>query len=194
MTHLTPEQFVDALEERNDRRTADHLERCEICRRELAALTATWRDAESVPRTEPSPLFWDHFSRRVREATDLQAMPVASPFGRFVQGAWRPLATMAVAVGALALVVLLRPPSRSAEPGAVATTASVTTLESVDRVVDEGMLNVVAAAATDLKVEEIHQMVRPTADATSAAIEDLTPEQRVELIRLIKLQMKGSVE
>ena len=57
---------------------------------------------------------------------------------------------------------------------------------------DDGSLNVVAAVAADLKTDELQQVARPSADATGAAIEDLTPAQCAELMRLIKTQMSGA--
>jgi hypothetical protein len=191
MTHLTPDQFVDAIEDRDrlERQAVTHLDRCETCRQQLASLTDTWREAQAVTLPEPSPLFWDHFSRRVREATDLQGMPATSPLGRLWQDAWRPITMLAVTCSAVALVLVLRP-TPSAEPGGGSTASA--TVAHMDTAADDGVLNIVAAAAADLEAEELQQVARPSADATSAAIEDLTPEQRAELVRLIKAHMKGS--
>jgi hypothetical protein len=38
----------------------------------------------------------------------------------------------------------------------------------------------------------VQPVARPSADATAAAIEDLTPAQCAELMRLIKSQMSGA--
>jgi len=190
MTHLTPDQFVDAVEDRDrlDRQAAAHLGQCEACRQELTSLTESWHETAAVTLSEPSPLFWDHFSRRVREATDLQAMPPASTFGRFWQDAWRPVLTLAVTCSAVALMLVLRP----AAPVDPARGTTGSTVAQADTAADDGVLNVVAAAAADLEAEELQQVARPSSDATNAAIEDLTPEQRAELVRLIKAHMKSS--
>jgi hypothetical protein len=68
MTHLTPDEIIDAVEHTlaPDRRA--HLASCADCRKETADVAAMLREAESVATFEPSPLFWDHFSDRVRRA------------------------------------------------------------------------------------------------------------------------------
>jgi hypothetical protein len=192
MMHLTPDQFVDAVEDRDrlDRQAAAHLGQCDACRQQLASLTEAWHETTAVTLPEPSPLFWDHFSRRVREATDRQALPATSTFGRFWQDAWRPVVTLAVTCTAVALVLVLRP-AAPVDPARGLATGS-TTVAQVDAAADDGVLSVVAAAAADLEAEELQQVARPSADATSAAIEDLTPEQRAEMVRLIKAHMKSS--
>jgi hypothetical protein len=67
--HLSPEEFVDALEGTASSVSATHLRECESCRAELADMRSVLDDARAVEASEPSPLFWDHFSARVKGAT-----------------------------------------------------------------------------------------------------------------------------
>jgi hypothetical protein len=46
--------------------------------------------------------------------------------------------------------------------------------------------------ASDLAPDQLQQAARPTADATSAALEDLSPEQRAAFARLIKTHISGT--
>jgi hypothetical protein len=67
MTHLSPDELIDALD---GVRHQAHLACCERCQRELAELAAVLADAKQASVPEPSPLFWPHFSQRVRTAID----------------------------------------------------------------------------------------------------------------------------
>jgi len=99
VTHLTPEEFVDAAEETLPAERRAHLEACEACRGEVARLAALLREARELPVPEPSPMFWDHFSARVREAVAGQPQ---APRGWSGWLRWPVL----LPAGALALLVL----------------------------------------------------------------------------------------
>jgi hypothetical protein len=194
MTHLTPDQFVDAVEGRVERHpgAASHLAVCENCRAELSSLTEVLSTARAVDLPEPSPLFWEHFSRRVRAAVESESTPRRA--GWFA-GAWRPVVLLGAAGGALALVLVLRPSPVSAPilPSSqfADATVAVTPVADVESS-DDVRLSVMAAMAKDLEAEEFQQAVRPSADAAGAALEDLTVEQREALVRLIKARMIGA--
>jgi hypothetical protein len=199
MTHLSPDQLVDALEGQATLResAAEHLATCEHCQAELAAMAETLGEARTWAMPEPSPLFWEHLSRRVRAATSEEALPLAPSWSDVWSRTWRPLAAVVATAGALALMFVLRSAHVSA-PGTsagVATTAAVesaaVTTPGADEASDEA-LNVMAVLAQDLRTEEVQQIARPSADATGAAIEDLTPAQRVALVKLIKSQTGGA--
>src|SRR5438876_1043875 len=73
--HLTPEELLDLAEGTRSPSSAPHLASCEECRGQLAELRNVMTTlAVDVP--EPSPLFWDHLSSRVREA--VAAEPASS--------------------------------------------------------------------------------------------------------------------
>ena len=76
MSHLTPEEFVDAVDGTLGPLSDDrlrHLKGCVRCRDELTSLGVTLRDTRAADIPEPSPLFWDHLSRRVRERISKEA-------------------------------------------------------------------------------------------------------------------------
>jgi hypothetical protein len=119
MKHLSTDQLLAAVD--GDTAHAAHVSSCESCRarvdelREIVALTT------QVDVPEPSPLFWDHFSERVREAVAAEPEAQHSRWGRrFGFGLTTSL------VGALAIIVIgfavtMRTgqpmPSRSTEAG-----------------------------------------------------------------------------
>src|SRR2546422_2820335 len=76
--HLAPEEMIDLAEGARAEAAVPHLQSCEACRQQIGALRATMSAVVDVPGAnvpEPSPLFWDHLSRRVREAVAAEGTP-----------------------------------------------------------------------------------------------------------------------
>jgi hypothetical protein len=76
MKHLSEERLVELLE--GGTAEADHLDRCKACRERFDTLRQTWgllRD-DAIP--EPSPLFWQHLSERVRLSIDAESLDMQS--------------------------------------------------------------------------------------------------------------------
>jgi hypothetical protein len=62
MTHLTPDELIDAIEGLLAADRQAHLAACDECQSQLASLSMTLSDAKASGVPEPSPLFWQHFS------------------------------------------------------------------------------------------------------------------------------------
>ncbi len=114
MTHFTSDQFIDAIDAIDaieakvelPRALSTHLAGCEACQTEFSSLADTLGEVRAVSMPEPSPLFWDHFSQRVRAVTSDEPLP--APAAGWQAGGWRAvLATVALAA-ALVLVVVMR--------------------------------------------------------------------------------------
>jgi hypothetical protein len=189
LMHLSPREFVEAVDRALSSDRLHHLDECESCRQHVAELRGLLQDAETLAGVpEPSPLFWEHFSRRVHAATvgQMRAAPRA-----WWRNGWRPLAAVAAVAGAVALVVVFRPapagpsagPARVASAGAVAGPVLAA---------DDASIALIADLAAELPPEELQQVARPTREATAAAIDQLTPEQCEVMVRLIKAQMDGT--
>jgi anti-sigma factor RsiW len=104
--HLRAEELVDLAEGTRAENSAPHLATCDRCRRDLDDLRAMMASLASERVPEPSPLFWDHLSERVRVAVAAQDPPRRS----WLDAApWRPLLTplSAVAVASLLIAVIL---------------------------------------------------------------------------------------
>jgi hypothetical protein len=99
VNHLTPDELIDAAEDVLDAERHRHLDTCELCGKEVDVLRALLREATGVKIPEPSPLFWDHFSARVRQAVAEERSPAVGWSRRF---GWSTLAP----VGALAAVLI----------------------------------------------------------------------------------------
>lgn len=122
MKHLNPEEFVDFLDGTLAGERSRHVDACAACRRQADALRAMTIDIRAVEVPEPSPLFWDHLSARVRRAA-VEPATAASSWRTWREWrtwrAWGLAAAMAVVV--LALIVGSRemnlPGARIAGPG-----------------------------------------------------------------------------
>lgn len=179
--HLTPEQFVDAIEQTIPADRQAHLAVCSQCAEQLLEMQSLMADvtiAGDVP--EPSPLFWDHLSARVREAVDAEPVPVA-----WWRAYWRPMVT---AVGALAVVVVavvLRPASAVVPPSESPALTEVALSDEA-----EAAFEMIGALAPSVPASDARAAgLEPARGATDAAFESLTQAQRRELIKLLKAEM-----
>jgi hypothetical protein len=66
--HLNEVELVDLAEGSRPESSAPHLASCERCRQQVLEMRRVVAAAADVPVPEPSPLFWDHLSDRVRQA------------------------------------------------------------------------------------------------------------------------------
>ena len=180
MTHLTPDELVDALDGVLEPSRTTHLDACEPCRQQLNNLGAVLRDTRQVDVPEPSPLYWQHLSARVRTAIDAEAAP-AGGWRHWVR--WPVLAPIA----ALALIVM-------ALAAAVPRQAAVTPDMSVDAAVDQPLDDSFAMVA-DL-VGDIDWDTAMSAGLTvgpgaaDQAMLELTSAEQQELSRLLRAELR----
>jgi hypothetical protein len=106
MTHLSPEELLDIAEGARPEHT--HLSACAACRDDVIEMRALMGAVAAADMPEPSPLFWDHLSSRVRDAVAVEAPPLRTRGDRwgwvFNVWSWR-LAAPITAFAAAALVV-----------------------------------------------------------------------------------------
>jgi hypothetical protein len=95
--HPSPDQLLAAAE--GSLEQASHIESCSSCRSEVQELRRALARISQVPVPEPSPLFWDHLSSRIREAITVEPAPIPSrrPFM---------LATLGALAGAIAIITI----------------------------------------------------------------------------------------
>jgi hypothetical protein len=98
MRHLDRPRLLALAEGTPDPDGAAHLVRCERCRDAVAGLRATLEALAAGAVPEPSPLFWEQFSNRVRDAVAEQPAPVERRWPRLAVAA-AVAATMIVAIG-----------------------------------------------------------------------------------------------
>ncbi len=180
MTHLTTDELVDAIDGVLDPARRSHLDTCAPCREQLTDLGQVLADAHAVAVPEPSPLFWQHLSSRVRQA--VAAEPAAA-------GGWRdwlrwpvlaPLAALTLIV--MALAIALPRPVPATGPGRSAQVDTDTTLPDSFAIVAElvGDLDWDTAASAGLTI---------TPGAADRAVLDLTASEQQELTRLLQAEL-----
>ncbi len=194
MRHLHPDELIDLAEGTRPDQSAPHLETCEACRRQLAELRAMMSSAARADVPEPSPLFWDHFSARVRDAVAAEGAPGG---GSLLGWRWSRVLTP-LSVGGFAVVVLafafmfgsrllapspLAPPSASVADAAAAEPA------------DDPSLDLVADLAAQVDWEgagDIGIGLRAHEDAADKAASQLSAGERRELRRLLQEELSHS--
>jgi anti-sigma factor RsiW len=192
--HLKEDQLVDLAEGTRPESSAPHLESCDACRRQLAELRAMMAVAADVDVPEPSPLFWDHLSERVRGTVAAQEPPRRAWLD---VARWRrsPMPAWAIAAASVIVVVVLssrlmapQPPAGSVAPPAtgVATTSTETI---VDAAAADASLMLVASLTSGLDLEGAGEAGLAPSGSAEQAIIQMDHDELRELQRLLKEEM-----
>jgi hypothetical protein len=183
-THLTQDEQIAALDGALEPGRMAHAQTCDLCRDAVAELRTVLARVAGADVPEPSPLFWDHFSARVKQAT---AVDDAS---RRTWN-WRSWLATAAALTALVLVVVMRLPHPPQVPAAGAASPQATVAEAstaADSSDIESWPAVVQAAA-DLSADDMQSALSLSADALPL-VEDLSPAERAAFVRLLHAEME----
>ena len=160
---------------------------------QLAELKATMSAAADVDVPEPSPLFWDHFSARVRQAVDAEAAPRRS-FWK-----WSRVLIPAVSVAAAVLAVALNRGNTGHVVGPLPLTvpAPVAPVASVDLLADpqsagDTALTLVAELSSDMDFETAREAGLAARGSAEHAVTHLTGSELRELQRLLQEELARS--
>lgn len=181
MTHLNAGEFIDAMEGLLPADRQAHLAACDACRRQQAELASALGDARQVTIPEPSPLFWQHFSQRVRVAID--AAPARGL--DWPRLAWLRFAVVpSLALLVMALVFALPRPDRPTT-SATLTNAGVVEVPAAD---DNWVMMTTLVGDLDWETARAAG-VAPGTGAVDLAVLALTPEEQQELTRLLEAEL-----
>ena len=186
--HLRPDQLVDLAEGVQAESSVPHFAACQECRRQLADLKAMMSAAANVGMPEPSPLFWDHFSARVRGAVAAEGVPRRSLWDW--PRLWMPVAAAAMA-GIILMIVLNA--SRVSTPGAgtapIAQDASVELLLDSQAGGDDTALTLVSELSSDLDFDSAREAGLATGGSAEHAVTHLNRGELRELRRLLQQEL-----
>lgn len=178
MTHLTPDELIDAVEAVLAPERQAHLAACGVCRREVDALSATLAEAKQASVPEPSPLFWNHFSERVRVAIDETPSSAWPAWLR-----WQVLAPL----GAVALIILglmmSVPKQDPSESDPIALEAP-----GAPGAPDNWMMVANLVGEMDLDTATAAGVIEP--GVAERAVLQLTAEEQQELTRLLQAELQ----
>ena len=183
-THLSPDELVTALDGALDATREEHLRTCTVCRADFARLEETMKGiGAEVP--EPSPLFWDHLSERIRVA--VAAEPIPRPVSWWASG-WVRAAGIGAVAAAAALVMTLRvPPAATDVPQAAPVVA-----DSVP-VSDDDSWGDIEQIASRLSADDVHAVIA-AAPEMAPTVGELSAKQREAFVRLLGSELNGDMK
>jgi hypothetical protein len=175
MSHLTPDELIDAIDDVLEAGRRAHLDVCEDCRRQFDDLASVLSDTKQAGVPEPSPLFWSHLSSRVNDAIDREAGRAWPPWLR-----WQVLLPLgAVAMIILALMAAVPKQEYSEE----------ITAEVITPAVAEDTWASFADLVGDLDVDVAAEAGVIQPGLADQAVLHLTGEERQELSRLLQAEL-----
>jgi hypothetical protein len=194
--HLQPDELIDLAEGTRAESSATHLAECAVCRLQLEELKATMSAAADVDVPEPSPLFWDHFSARVRQAVDAEGAPRRSlwTWPRVV------IPAVSVATAVLAVVVTLNrgsagrgnTPLPTVVPAPVALPVASVDLLADPQSAGDTALTLVAELSSDMDFETARDAGLAARGSAEHAVTHLTGSELRELQRLLQEELARS--
>ena len=203
MRHLSNDERLAVAEGQPD--AGGHLEACPECRAAVDTLRETLALVREDAVPEPSPLFWEHLSRRVREA--VAAEPASAPGWLGRVGRWRPLAAAgALGVVAVAAWLMWAPaptqpqpeagppmPAAAGSAGGVQVVAGAVSVEDVVAE-DDSPWQLVVDLASDLDLEtapDAGLFILP--GSTERAVGQLSEEERQAFAELLRQEIARPV-
>jgi hypothetical protein len=201
MTHLSEAECVDLLENTLPVSRAAHVDSCKAC----AAMVDTLRDAvervAEVDVPDPSPLFWEHFSTRVRSAVGEAAPGESSRWPALVHSAGVRWVLAGALVAVFVVAGLWRPgrsiPLRSAnEAMTIATSEPYGAVDALDTFEDGAADNDAAWALVQSVADDVpwNDHLETSLDTRPGGVDRaalaLKGQARAELIRLLEAETK----
>lgn len=182
MTHLTPDELIDAMEGLLSEERQSHLAACEHCQRELAGFSSALTEAKQVSVPEPSPLFWPNFSQRVRVAIDQDAT-TGTNWPAWLR--WQVLLPLGV-VAMIILGLITSVPKRQGNDDA-SVSAALQAPEAPEAL-DRWVMLADLVGDIDLDTASAAGVTLMPGDAEQAVLQ-LTAEEQQELTRLLKAEL-----
>jgi len=197
MRHLTEGELLDLAEGAQPEPLAGHLASCEACQRQLMDLRSAMTAAGAVDVPEPSPLFWQHLSARVREAVEAEGRPSGAGW-RLRWASWRAIVPIgALAMLALTAALMLRPAHESSTAGNAPAGSEITDTApdagDLAQIVDDPSLTLLEDLTSDLDWDAASEAgLAPGTGAVDDVVTSLSSGERRELHRLLQEALRPS--
>ena len=199
--HLTEVDFVDLAEGTRAESSAPHLASCERCRQHLLEMRRLMAAASAAEVPEPSPLFWDHLSRRVSDAVAAEReLPRRWWHATALRRLLIPASAMAVAaILIVSLLTRMPAPQTPVAGGATNQPGTATAPDGVlsdgfEQAADDESLMLVADLSAALSVDAATDADAEPAPRGSAehAVTLLNDDELRELQQLLKQELASS--
>ena len=199
--HLDRTEFVDFLDGTLPAARRQHVHGCDACRRSAEELSRVAEIAGSDNVPEPSPLFWDQLSDRVRLAIANEPRP-AGTLWQFSTISRIPLAAAAAAVVILMSVIVWHgvgpAPQRDGNSASAADSGALDDIaaeDAADEIESDAAWALVRAVAEDVAADDMdgEGVSSQPGSAYQVALR-LTARERIELARLLEEHMKTSAK
>jgi hypothetical protein len=194
--HLKDDQLVDLAEGTRPESSAPHLASCEQCRRHVRDMRATMSVAAEVDVPEPSPLYWDHLSARVRETVAREG-PSRRPW--LDVAAWRRVVMPACAAGVASLLIVAALSSRLMAPAPSPPARAAVAVEGTEAVdlwndsaSDDESLTLVASLSAGLDLEAAGEAGLAAGGSAEHAVTHMDDDDLRELQRLLAQELGPS--
>ena len=192
--HLTPDELIDVAEGTRRESSLPHLATCGVCRRQVADLRAVLSSVAPIDVPEPSPLFWQQFSIRVRDAI------AADPAGSGWRWVWTRFRTPLVLAAAPAVLVLCVLAARVIAPRLMPSHAATASLASGvpaagqgaardTLVVDDPSFELVADLTGPIDLDAAKEAGLAEQGSAEHAVTHLSQGELQELHRLLKQEL-----
>jgi len=178
MTHLTPDELIDAMEGLLAADRQAHLATCDECQGQLAGLSITLNETKLASVPEPSPLFWHHFSERVGAAIDHDARGTSGPSWL----RWQILVPLGVAA-LIILGLMVTVPKPDVRDPSLALQAP-----QAPQALDSWAMVTELVGDIDLDTASAAGVIEP--GVAEQAVLHLTAEEQQELTRLLKAELQ----
>ena len=189
MRHLPPDLLIDIAEGTRPESSASHLAECGECRRQLAELREMMAVAVSAEMPEPSPLFWDHLSARVRTAV-AEDVERPAPWARVLNA--RVLAGSLGLIGAAAVLAMAVSMRTGNVPATTVTLTPPPVAAPADVATDDPSLTLLTDLADGLDWDAaVDDGLTVPVGAADVVVADLSDAERVELRRLLREAMSA---
>ena len=195
--HLKDDQLLDLAEGTLPASSAPHLASCETCRRQLRELRAVMSTAGEVGVREPSPLYWDHLSARVREAVAMDTSrrrPWAdvAAWRRVLMPAWAGAVASIIIVVAFGPRVAGPPSAPSAPVAVVATRAAAVDVWTDQASDDDDSLTLMGSLSAAFDFEGARQAGLAEGGSAEHAVTHMDDNDLRELQRLLTQELASS--
>jgi len=191
--HLKADELIDLAEGTRAESSVPHLATCDACGRELSELRQAMALATEVSVPEPSPLFWDHLSRRVSDAVTADGLPRPIWWSWWRAPRLAVAALVAVAAVVFAVAITLRD-ARLNQRAPVALASATDPHDSMPEPVagDDPSLVFVAELTSQVDLDGAVEAGLAPQGSAEHAVTHMSRSELQELQRLLKEELANS--